>query len=302
MLFSDVAAGDHTISTKIEISQTAINRFLNTQYNAAGFPRSIPVSYGGTNYTIALGLPEIILTQGNAKLQMVFDVNSPTANIYHFLIQPSVIIPSSQITGAQVQAFLNSLPTELEKISSIPQWVKDPIIQTYKDLGFTVFPSKPIDKLNSTLFEQQSINVISPYFSLGWEVTDGNLNLLVSTFLNSSLPDFRLNIGGYAGINDSLYVKSNKKVRVNSVKITDIPAKLIKFNGNPNVYTNKNKVVGIDLGNGDYPSYSYMIVQIVFIDDNTWYCAEYPSVGVNLLNADRSLIFYGPALKTKTNF
>ena len=41
--FSNVKAGNHTIYATIEVSETAINRFLNTQYNSIGFPCSFNV-------------------------------------------------------------------------------------------------------------------------------------------------------------------------------------------------------------------------------------------------------------------
>jgi len=291
ILFSSLAsAGNHTISTTVEVSATAINRYLNTQYNAAGFPQTVPVTYNGTNYTLALTLPQIILTQGSAKIQMIFDVNTATTNVYHFEVDPSINIPSGQITLAQVQAFLTDLPTQLNSVSTIPQWVRDDVTTYYNSLGFTVYPTKLIDQVNSNWFAQRRINTVSPYFALGWQVSQDLLSLVVSTYLNSQLPAFFTALVGQSG-DDYICFMSNIQVTVKEALVVSGSTTL--WHGYPNVTCAKGGTVNIDMGDigikfGDSP-----IVKSVFTIDNTWYCRECDNVPVNAVDSNGQQAWFG---------
>lgn len=146
---------DHTVATTVEITQAAMNRYLNAQYNAAGFPQNIPVNVEGVTYIISLNVPEIVLSTGSAKLRMVFDVWQGENLVYHFLVQPSIDIPTGQVTATQVEAFFTNLQTVLNAITPIlPQWVRDNIVATFNSLGWIVYPTKLIDQLNTTWFAQ----------------------------------------------------------------------------------------------------------------------------------------------------
>jgi hypothetical protein len=161
-------AGTHSISTTIELTATSINRYLNTQYNQAGFPRSFVTG----NYTVALILPEILLTPNNAALHMVFDVYSGEVKLYRFEIKPSISIPAGSINGSQILAFCTDLTDKLNTVSPVlPEATKQGIIEKYNILGFLMYPSKLIDQVNTTWFESQSIYLADPYFSLAWQVT-----------------------------------------------------------------------------------------------------------------------------------
>lgn len=109
LMISFSVAENHTVSTTVEVTQTAINRYLNTQYNTAGFPKDISVSVGGSDYHILLTQPEIILEPSNIKLRLVFNVKEHSDTVYHFSIQPSINIPSNQISASSIQAFLTNL-------------------------------------------------------------------------------------------------------------------------------------------------------------------------------------------------
>lgn len=184
-----ISAGTHNVSASIEISDVAINRYLNTQYNATGFPKSVPVTIGGTNYTMSLALPEIIITSGSAKIRLVFDVNSGATNVYHFEVQPSVNIPTNQITASQIYAYFTDLVTVVNLLN-IPSEVKNAVINTYNSIGFNMYPSKLIDQLSTPWMRERALTLDVNNLALAWAVIDGAIKFTVSLPVSSSLPTF----------------------------------------------------------------------------------------------------------------
>jgi|GEM_PF-5099955 hypothetical protein len=279
LLSANSLAGDHTVSTTIEISATGINRFLNAQYNATGFPRSVTVAYNGTNYTLALTLPQIILTQNNAALKMIFDVTSGSTSIYHFTANPSINIPSEQINAAQVQAFLTDLPAQLNSISAIPQWVRDAVIANYNSLGITIYPSKLIDQVNTSWFSQVSIDVVSPYFALGWQVSDGLLSLVVTTYLDAEAHKI-----GVALIQDatgtSIGIQSNFQLTVKEALLYQIDGNTPLASVQPNSVIEKEIPTSFSIGQLGLPTTEVYLFYAVYVNSSsngikTWYSREY---------------------------
>lgn len=193
LLFSPISinlAGDHTVQANIEITSTAINRYLNNQYNQIGFPRSFNVVYNGTTYTFSLTLPEIILTPNNAKLRMIFDINTGTSNVYHFEINPSISIPPDQITLGQVSAFLTNLVDVLNSITFIPQWVRDNIVQYYNSLGFIVYPSQLVDELDDEWIRQRGLTIDPENIALSYQVAENAFKFILSIPIHAQAPRF----------------------------------------------------------------------------------------------------------------
>lgn len=266
-------AGDHTVVTTVEISATAINRYLNTQYNSAGFPRSVEVDYG-SGYMLLLTLPQVILTPNNAKLQMIFDVWQDVTHVYHFEIDPSLNVPSNQVTLPQVQAFLTDLVTQLNNVPGVPQWVKDAVTQNYNALGFNVYPSKLIDQINTTSFAQQSVNVVSPYFALEWQAGQGVLDLLVYTYLTSSPPHFSFSAEQTSTGFDSLFVQSNLQATIARAYVYSEDGMTQYYSeGNLSVVCPKAWSVGLYLG--DFTMPYKILLKVLLKTDNTWYVAMF---------------------------
>lgn len=221
--FAEEAGTNRTISTTIEVTQTAINRYLNTQYNVSGFPRNISVTGG---YTISLALPSVILSTGNAKLQMVFDVWQGSTLLNRFTVQPSINIPSEQISATQVQAFLTNLQATLDAVTPVlPSWVKTNIISNYDTRGWTVYPSKLLDTLSSQWFTQRGLAVNINNLALGWEVISGALKLTVSIPMTSTAPRFYAQIAYNQNNDPAVKIHSyNINVTVDEVRIYDVAA------------------------------------------------------------------------------
>ncbi|HUI28938.1 MAG TPA: hypothetical protein VLX91_01885 [Candidatus Acidoferrales bacterium] len=273
LLNSKSFAGEHTIAATVEITQTAINRFLNTAYNSWGIPQYVNFPYSGVNYKLALGLPQIILTPGNAKLQMVFDLYNGTTDVYHFVVNPSVNIPAGQVSSPQVQAFLTDLPTQINNISWLPQWVKDTLIHYYNSLGITMYPSELIDTANTQWFARRAILLDS--LAVGWQVGQGVIDLIVSTYLygNTSNPlwlAFEQTSSGH----DSLFFGSNFQVTVSQVKVFTEDLQQDLYDNSPNIVCPKVGQASLYIGDLGLASTTY-IERIIFTKDNTWYAGEW---------------------------
>ncbi|NLT52279.1 MAG: hypothetical protein GXX85_15350 [Ignavibacteria bacterium] len=202
-----VFCGNHTISTSFEVSEAAINSYLQKQYTMADFPRNFTVS--GTNYQVFLSLPEIILTSGNAKLKMTFDVKNGSTLLYHFVIQPSVNIPNSQISLSEINAFITNLQQSLDAVTPIlPQWVKTNIISKYNLIGWLTYPSKLLDEFNDNWFAQQGLAIEIIDISMGINIIQDRIKFNVSVDLSAHPPVFRVYFGYDANSNRVLYIRS----------------------------------------------------------------------------------------------
>jgi hypothetical protein len=66
----ETVTSNYTVSTKIELTETAINRFLMNEYTTNGIPQIITGNVNGVSYTLNLALPRVILLQDAMKLHM----------------------------------------------------------------------------------------------------------------------------------------------------------------------------------------------------------------------------------------
>lgn len=292
-------AGNHTIVASMEVTETAINRFLDAQYNSSNFPRSFNYYNNGINYNIALSSLSITLKSGNATLSMIINVTHNNILDYNLELNPSIQIPSNQITTQQVQAYLSNLYITLLQNQYIPQWLRDQINNTYGAIGYVIFPSKMIDQVNSSFLDKHSINIVSPYFALGWQVLDGSLLLQISTFLEANNPSFTIAIIHSANNNDVCLVYSNIKATMKELKI-HVNGENTNYYSNPllNMDLIKNGYTEINLGSAGLADHAGCQVSTIYTIDNTWFAARY-NVFVNVrLNGD--YLFHGPV--DKENF
>ena len=71
---------NQTVSTTVEVTQTAINRFLQNQYNLNQIPGTVHGTVSGVSYTLNLDLPEILLLQDAMKLHMSIHITLSIGN------------------------------------------------------------------------------------------------------------------------------------------------------------------------------------------------------------------------------
>lgn len=285
------AQTEHTVAGTVEVSATAINEYLQTEYDALKIPQQVTVPYNGINYTLVLTLPKIILTTGNIEFQMIFDLNQGNTNLYHFEVDPSVDIPAGQVSSSQVQGFLADLPTKIDNISGVPTWVKSAVVQYYNSLALTIYPSKLTDYLDDSFLAQRRINVDS--LALGWQVGQGVLDLVVTTYLNCYVPKLWVRLFEPTTGDDYAYFLSNIQDTVSEVEILPNGGSTLTYQVFPHIICPKGGTTSVLLGSGKLTPGATFIVNAVYMIENTWYCGQY-AVVVNSTDASGQLVFFGP--------
>jgi len=262
-------SGNHTVQATVEVTETAMNRYLKEQYNAVGFPSEIPVS--GTNYKIYLTMPEISLTIGNAKLYMMFYVKDGPTLLHHFVVQPSINIPSSQISAMQIQAFLTNLQTTLDAVTpALPSWVKTNIIANFDTRGWTVYPSRLLDTFSSQWFKERGLSISINDLALGWQVEKGVLKLTISIPMTASVPIFYADVP----VNNVRIKSAYIDVIVDEVRLYPLTGSTPIKTWTDDVILSKNVSklwsVGYDLA----PT-NWVLVWVLFRTENTFYVRKF---------------------------
>jgi len=280
LLFSNYSrAGDHTINTPIELTETAINRFLQNQYQEGGLPAIVNGNIGGITYTLNLSLPSIILLQNEAKVRFVIDITS-TIGSYHVDIEPGLGIDPGNISTSQVTAFLTNLPA-LVQLLPLDQRLKDAIVQAYNSLNLVMYPAKLLSQITTPWLDQRRVNVTN--LSLGWQVAPGILRLIPGATLNSNVPLLWVGLWGFQG-DDYLVVLSNIKVTVSQGIIVPLSGTPTIWQGSPNQICPKGESIWINLGDVGIGSGDAPVARIIYKTSDTFYVREYGQVAVNTGN------------------
>lgn len=268
-------AGDHSFSVNFELTQTAINRALAQQYNQLNFPRTVSgnVSAFGITYTIYLSRPFIDLLSGSVRVNMPIRVESNVGNFDGLNINPTISIPQSSISTAQVTAFLLDLPDKVNLLS-IPDWLKTVLVSTYNSYEPWLYPSKLLNQISSPFLNQRRVNINS--MTLGWSVSSDKLTFTITTSVNSYLPQLWAALDVRSGSNpDYTRILSNIEVTVAEVIVE--AGGYIQWHGYPNVTCPKGQAISIYMGNDIFLSSSYNM-KVIYRINETFYVREYAAV------------------------
>ena len=196
--FSNVVAGTKTVSIPFELSATAINRALVSQFNDPNFAFSVFTGtvnipgYGNANYTMQLSRPSVTIGTSSIGIQLEFSfsVTGTSSFNYNFQATPSITINDASITTDQVIAYLENFSGVINNISGIPDWLKTLTISLYESYQPWVYASKLVDdalaSINSDdFFRQRAIEVtnlgVSSSFSSGKFILSVDFELTYET-------------------------------------------------------------------------------------------------------------------------
>lgn len=272
----DETTTNQTISTTVEVTQTAINRFLQNQYNLNQIPNSVSGTISGVSYTLNLDLPEILLLQDAIELHMSLHIVSSIGN-FDVTIEPTVNYPSWSISLTEVKSTLANFSTVVNALS-LDSRLKTAIINAYNSLQLMMYPSKLISQVNTSLFSRQSIRFIDA--SLQSSATPGILRFVITVTLSSAEPTFWVGLDGYVG-DDYIDFKTNLDVNVKEVIVVSFDGTVVMYHGYPDVTCPKDQTVSIDMGDLGIGTGNFYIVKARFANDDTWFSREYPLVYVN---------------------
>jgi hypothetical protein len=216
LLFSESMCGVRTIRVPVELTETAVNRFLQKQYQEGGIPTNIPFNIGGVSGILNLSLPYVIFQTNSATVRLEIHITSTVGN-YDVVINPTIGIDPGNINTAQVTAFLTNVPVLIQALPSIPQQVKDAIIQHYNNLNLVVYPSRLLNLVDNTWLRERSMTASLVW--IGWEVLPGVLRLKPGATINSVIPRMDAAMNHYQTTSD-LILRPNLQVKVEEITIT----------------------------------------------------------------------------------
>ncbi|MDP3829727.1 MAG: hypothetical protein Q8Q47_00565, partial [Ignavibacteriaceae bacterium] len=93
-------AQTRTVSSTVQITSTAINRFIAAQT----FP-TLNGSASGYTYSISIAEPTVQLNTNSAAIQFTINANTSAGN-YSIKVQPTITIPNLSVTVSQIIATL----------------------------------------------------------------------------------------------------------------------------------------------------------------------------------------------------
>ncbi|MDP2302828.1 MAG: hypothetical protein Q8N03_10450 [Ignavibacteria bacterium] len=146
-------AQTRTVSSTVQITSTAINRFIAAQT----FP-TLNGSASGYTYSISIAEPTVQLNTNSAAIQFTINANTSAGN-YSIKVQPTITIPNLSVTVSQIIATLQQFDVLINSRPDIPSWLKSVIINGYNSLNLVIYPSKLIDYANSAVPDFVNIQV-----------------------------------------------------------------------------------------------------------------------------------------------
>jgi hypothetical protein len=302
LLNLNIFANTETISLDFELSRTAINRAIVSQFNDPNFvfhhfTGQFEFLPGQTvPYYVTLARPTVEIDENTIGIHLVFSVSLPSLGYnYELDITPDITINEQSIKVSEVIAFIEELEGAINSCPGIPQSVKDLIFDLYDTYEPQVYASslynEALEEINSNdFFQQRSFNISG--FGFEMELDNGKLILRITITINYEGTAF------YARIDpndNTIELQSNIKCYVRSIIFyTDNLSQEFYANENLNIEMQKNSNFTLDYymekSIGNFAINSSYALYVLFETDNTFYynkylCAPYywktPDVKIN---------------------
>ena len=262
------------VSTTIEVTEEAINLFINEQYNKVGFQSNIAGSVSGVTYNITLQLPNIRLLNNQAKVVFGFKIESNVFNgMIEFEDNLSFSVPS--INELSVKGISQAFTTKVNSLS-INSVLKNVIIAAWGALQLEAYPMKLAQIVeDSEWLVERAIFVVNPYFSVSFNVVQGKLKIDLNTYLE-----------GREYLNAGLFYENNKwwvkisashQVNVKEVRLYSLSGSWLGSVNDVGICP-KRGVLSTFLGSSPYFP---IIIRILYETSNTFYVRGYtiPAAG-----------------------
>lgn len=291
-----VHAGDYSVPITFELKASGINRSLQEQYNSSGFLFQRSGTVDGIDYTINLAIPTIIFKGGQIKLKMIISCSTLNHGNYGpYTIKPSIAIAQNSITSDRLVGYMIDFPNIVDECNEIPLWLKRIIMTTYSQFSPWLFPSKLIEEAenSSEWLKQRNVDLNNPnWFTLGWQVTDNLLKIIVNLNVNASKPVLKC---AFANIPDGpclFLVSTNIKVQVYHIKIYNLGGGPLIWEGYPeNVFCYKDDAISIYMRDEHLSSSKIAIV--LWKTDDTFYYTYHKGITNYVSNGIYYLPYYG---------
>ena len=263
-------------SVKLEITQEAIDLFLLNQYNDPSFNNEIYLEE--YDVTITLFLPEINLNEDQISITWAFKIQDDFYEITDFNINLLPYEINVQIISEDFEDYVNGLDIE--------EAFKVAIIEQFNDLELEIYPQQLAEMATDNVWiRQRGLDIVYPYFSLGWNIDPGVINLIFTTHVGSEEPKFLIYLsdGQYSIIPpfyDYVSVESNIEANIVEVRLYNNLLQQIASFPDINTICPKHDQVLIPLSN--IVAFQYYYVRILYEIDYTFYVRNYyltPGIG-----------------------
>ncbi len=238
-------AGEYVVAARVEITDALINRFLDEQYQRAGFPRNLSGTTQGIDYNIVLYPPTIHFTNQAMYLHMGFDASASVGGAlvgdYSFDVTPGIDIQTCGITASMVTAFLTNLPIKIQALN-LPLWLETLVIDAYESLELEIYPAQLLERVEPDWFRQRSLNLSD--LGISWRFWDQTLQLSLLAGLDGEPQNFRM----FTYANATL-IDANLEARLTDFQVYD-PAGNLVLHESPNLTTVKDGTLVLDVGWG----------------------------------------------------
>lgn len=173
-----------TIYAHALITELGINRFIATQ----SFP-PLTGTFPGTNitYTVSISRPYVTLRQNSFRANFTIYVTTSENNNYVIPVNPNLRLDPQFVTLSEIKAFLENFPALIQALS-IPQMIKDMIIERYNSLNLVIYPNKILEAANQLV--PSYFNIVITDIGGGYQILDRKLRLNFSVTVNSEPPHF----------------------------------------------------------------------------------------------------------------
>ncbi len=226
-----VLCQSRTISASVQVTATAINRFIAAQT----FP-TLNGSASEYTYNVFITNPVVQLNTNSATVQFTIQANTSAGN-YTFNVQPTITIPNLNVTASQIIATLQAFESLINLRTDIPSWLKPVIVSGYNNLNLVIYPSKLIDYANSTVPDFITIQVTD--IGLALSVTPGIMTFTISAVVQGTPPSFTAQWMGTGGGFVSIRFGSSVATTVKQVKVYSSVPQEVYANTNQNLPISK---------------------------------------------------------------
>jgi hypothetical protein len=262
----NIPGQNRTISLDVDITSTAINRFIAAQT----FP-TLNGSVSGYTYSISITKPVVQLNTNSATVQFTINAVTSVGN-FSYNVQPTIIIPTLNVTVSQIIATLEGFDDLINASPDIPAWLKPIIISGYNDLNLVMYPSKLIDYANTAVPDFINLQVID--IGVSFSVLPNLLKFTLSAVVHGEAPVFTCQWlkPGVSQLNVRL--GGNVATTIKQMKIWNSLGAEVYNNTNLNLVISKNGF-SVSIPCSGYISAAHYYVRVLFHSDYGQYAREY---------------------------
>ena len=261
-----VLSQSRTISASVQVTATAINRFISAQT----FP-TLNGSASGYTYYITITSPVVQLNTNSATVQFTIQANTSAGN-YTFNVQPTITIPNLSVTVSQIIATLQGFGDMIYSRTDIPSWLKPVIISGYNNLNLVMYPSKLIDYANSAV--PDFINIQVTDIGVSFTVAPGAMTFTLSVVAQGTPPVFTAQWMKRGVGQLSVRFGGNVATMVKQVRIYDVNSTEVYRNDNLNISV-PNDGYCVQIDPTSYISVTTYYISVIFHSPYGQYARRY---------------------------